>query len=154
MKRRPFQFKTTTLLLLALVISLPLWWYANTRAAIAAENTVLEHLFLGLSGSSWISDHHGQCNAYDPPKARVTRQPSNLLNRFAGRFMPDVFERVVSVELVDGRYNDDTLTVLQDLPTLNRLVLNSSRLTKQGVERFRRNRPDVDLVDPYPEERD
>lgn len=136
------------MLVLIGVIAVPCGWYAANHVAMLKEDAILQSLVVdeefqtGLAVNTSL-EHH-DCLTFFSGSA--TRQPTNAINAWAGRYMPNVFERIVAVDFEDSSYDDQSLRSIIELPHLRQVKIFCNGISDESIEEFKRVRPDVVFV--------
>ncbi len=139
-----FRFKIRTILAVVALAAIPCAWSAQNYAAMKHEERLLNLLEVELGRTEVNNSQlYGGCGW--AIACTATREPTNPFNKMASFFFPDVFERIVRIELSSAEYDDEFMESIERFPHLKYLDLNKTMISQSGILSFRDKRPDVKI---------
>ena len=144
------RFRVTRLLLVVGILAAVLgYWWATVYSPYQAEQRCLDGL-AGLTGSvhktpigpSWLMGTIG--NSHFQRVTSLSLEGPKVDNRHVGslRGLPHLRD----LWLNGPGFDDEMIDDLAAIPALGKVYLTDSRVTRTGVERFQRARPNVEVI--------
>ena len=111
----------TLLITTALIAAVVAWISSNMKLSQKEERIIKQlnfpHSQAVIIDSSTVQFCVSGCGCI------ASRTPPSLINQLGAYVSPRIFERVTEVELYGGRYDDNTLQIIGQLPYLKKLCL-------------------------------